>query len=188
VIAQAPPEAYPSAVVGLVMLLLAPLAGLWFILFVVSGGRLNIFATVGLIRLVTSRLFLFLVLLALLATALAANVRLPDDLWRQQDASPIGPPIARQKQDGHVKGTPQYKQRVKQGKPTSTWDDSSEADRLTREAWRKGVTAPGRPGVRDYDAGRRIGTDPQGRPQTRIRVSQDERGRIHGWPSGPGGP
>jgi len=187
VIAQAMPEAYPSAVVGLVMVVLAPLAGLWFIRYVVWGGRLNIFAMVGLVRLVTSRMFLLLVVLALLATALAANVRLPDDLWRQE-ASPVDPPIARQKQDGHVKGTPQYRQRVRQGKPTSTWDDPSEADPLTRAAWRRGTAVPGRPGVRDYDAGRRIGTDPQGRPQTRIRVSQDERGRIHGWPSGPGGP
>ena len=183
---RAAPEAYPSTIASLVMLLMAPLIGLWFILFFASGGRINLFVMIGMTRLLARRTFLLLAFLALLVT-LAANVQLPRDHWWHQDALPDSPPIARQKQDGHIKGTPQYKQRLKQGKPTSTWDDPNEADSLTREAWRNGTQVPGRPRVRDYDAGRRIGTDPQGRPQTRIRVSQDGSGRIHGWPVGPPG-
>lgn len=98
------------------------------------------------------------------------------------------PPISRQKQDGHVGGTPQNTNRIKQGKPTSTFNGSkAEADALTQEAWAKGTPVPGRPGVKDYDAGRPIGTGPNGGSQTRVRVHQDANGAIHGHPSGPEG-
>jgi hypothetical protein len=175
-----------TALVGVVMLLAAPLIGLWFVWLLVSGRGLGLLLPFGLLRLLMSRMFLLLVLLALLLGYLAANVDPPEGLWRHQQA-PTSPPIARQKQDGHVKGTPQYRQRLRQGKPTSTWDDPGEADPLTREAWKKGTPVPGRPHVRDYDVGRRVGSDPQGQPQTKIRVSEDAHGRIHGWPSGPPG-
>lgn len=101
------------------------------------------------------------------------------------DTATQEPPIADQKQDGHVKGTPQHGNRVKSGKPTSTFDgDRVEADRLTQEAWKKGTPVPGRPGVRDYDFGRRIGTGPNGDGQSKVRVHQDGQGRIHGHPAG----
>lgn len=90
--------------------------------------------------------------------------------------------IARQKQDGHIKDTPQHKNRVKQGKPTSTFDDAAQADRLTQEAWKKGKPVEGRPNVRDHDFGRRVGTNPNGEAATKVRVHEDGAGRIHGHP------
>ena len=95
------------------------------------------------------------------------------------------PVISRQKQDGHVAGTAQSRNRIKQGTKTSTFDGASaEADALTHEAWEKGSPVPGRPGVRDYDFGRRVGTAPSGESQSVVRVHQDSAGRIHGHPSG----
>jgi hypothetical protein len=102
---------------------------------------------------------------------------LPDDA--------IPPEIARQKQDGHIRGTSQNRNRIRQGKPTSTFNgDQAEADRLTQEAWTTGTPVPGRPGVRDHDFGRLIGTGPKGGNQSTVRVHQDANGRIHGHPSG----
>jgi uncharacterized Zn-binding protein involved in type VI secretion len=100
--------------------------------------------------------------------------------------APSSLPIARQKQDGHVGGTPQNSNRIKQGKPTSTFDgDQAEADALTQQAWAQGSPVPGRPNVREFDFGRPIGTGPRGGRQSRVRVHQDADGRIHGHPSGP---
>jgi hypothetical protein len=180
---QVTPEADRSAVAGLLMVLTVTLVGLWFIRLLVSGGRLVAIATVGLIRLVISRVFVLLLALALLVAVVTASVRLPDGPW-PWDRQPHDPAIARQQQDRHLKGTPQYRQRRKLGKPTTTWDDPTEADPLTREAWRKGTAMRGRPRVRDWDAGRRIGADPEGRSLTHIRVSWDNQGRIYGWPAG----
>ncbi|MGC9269884.1 hypothetical protein [Acidiphilium sp.] len=102
------------------------------------------------------------------------------------DATQKEPEISRQKQDGHIKGTPQNENRLKQGKPTSTFDGSKEdADQLTQEAAKKGQPVPGRPGVKDWNAGRRIGTGPNGGGQDVVRVHEDSQGRIHGHPSGP---
>jgi hypothetical protein len=68
------------------------------------------------------------------------------------------PSIARQKQDGHIRGAAQHRNRLKQGNPTSISDgDSAEADALTREAWAKGTPVPGRVGVREHDFGRPVG-------------------------------
>lgn len=95
------------------------------------------------------------------------------------------PTISSQKQAGHIRGTPQHRNRIKAGKPTSTFDgDQATVERLVQTAWERGRSVPGRPGVRDYDFGRRIGTNPNGRPQTRVRVHQDAQGRIHGHPVG----
>lgn len=96
------------------------------------------------------------------------------------------PSISRQKQNGHVKGSPQNTNRIKQGKPTSTFNgDAAEADRLTQEAWQKGTPVVGRPNVRDYDFGQSIGTGPNGGGQSIVRVHQDAGGNIHGHPAGP---
>lgn len=85
-----------------------------------------------------------------------------------------------------MKGTPQNKNREKQGKPTSTFNgDREEADELTQEAWQKGKPVPGRPNVKDHDFGRPVGTGPNGGSQTKVRVHQGNDGRIHGHPAGP---
>ncbi len=93
------------------------------------------------------------------------------------------PPISRQKQNGHIAGTSQNRNRLKT--PTSTFDgNAAEAEALTREAWKKGTPDRDRSNVRDYDFGRRIGTGPKGGGQSTVRVHQDQIGRIHGHPSG----
>ncbi len=97
------------------------------------------------------------------------------------------PEIARQKQDGHITGTPQHQNREKAGKPTSVFDDPRKADDLTQEAWEKGEQVDSKlHGVREYDFGTRVGTGPSGEAQTKVRVHQDSRGRIHGHPAGSG--
>jgi hypothetical protein len=98
--------------------------------------------------------------------------------------APVDPPISRQKQDAHIKGTREYNRRIANGRPTSTWDDPTQADDLTREAWRRGTEVKGNPRMRELDFGRRVGTSPTGRAQTRVRVHEG-KGRIHGHPSGP---
>ena len=106
---------------------------------------------------------------------------------RQVVAKPKAPPpkINRQKQNGHVKGKPQNNNRAKVGKPTSTFDNVEDADRLTQEAWENGKPLPGKPNVREHDFGRPIGTGPKGGSQSRVRVHQNAKGEIHGHPSGP---
>lgn len=181
-LAQAAPAANASAVARLLLVVAAVLVGLVFIRLLVSVGRFFVVATVGLLRLVISRVLLLLVALALLGVLLG-TVRPTFGLWAW--ARPLDdPPIARQRQDGYIEGTPQYRLRLKQGKPTPRWDEPAQADPLTREAWRKGTAVPGRPGLRDWDAGRRIGADPAGGSLTHIRVSRDRQGRIYGWPAG----
>lgn len=95
------------------------------------------------------------------------------------------PKISRQKQAGHVKGTPQNKNRIKQGKSTSSFDSWEDAEKYTHEAWDKGKAVPGRPGVRDHDFGQRVGDGPNGGSQRSVRVHQDSKGDIHGHPKGP---
>ena len=90
-------------------------------------------------------------------------------------------PINRQKQDGHIEGTPQYKNRVKQGKPTSKWAEDVDPDELTREALAKGKPAKGNPGTVIHDFGRTIGYDQRGKPQSRVKVHVGES-TIHGHP------
>ena len=94
-------------------------------------------------------------------------------------------PISRQKQDGHIRGTDEYKNRIKLGKDTSTWDDPEEADDLTREAWEKGEPVKGKPHQREFDVGRRVGPGPDGKPQTGVRAHKG-KGRLHGHPAYPG--
>ena len=104
------------------------------------------------------------------------------------DADDEQPEIARQKQDGHIAGTPQHQNREKAGKPTSVFDDPKKADDLTQEAWEKGEQVDNKD--HEYELRRihplsqrrraRIGTGPNGEAQTKVRVHQDSRGRIHG--------
>jgi len=94
------------------------------------------------------------------------------------------PEIAAQKQAGHVQGTPQYANRIKQGTPTSAFSTAENAESLTQYAWKHGTPVPGRPGVRDFDFGRPIGCSPTGSPRSTVRVHVDSSGRIHGHPKG----
>lgn len=95
------------------------------------------------------------------------------------------PKVNRQKQDGHVSGTPQHANRLKVNKPTSTFSDRATADKLTQEAWLKGDPVKGRPGLREYNFGKPIGNGPNGGTQSWVRVHQSTNGQIHGHPSGP---
>lgn len=116
-----------------------------------------------------------------------AGARFGARVGARPEGTRFGPAaISRQKQAGHIKGSPQHKNRIRQNKPTSTFDDSGTADALTRQAWARGRPVQGRPNVRDYDFRRPVGTGPGGGRQSRVRVHQDRRGRIHGHPSGPG--
>jgi hypothetical protein len=125
---------------------------------------------------------------AKLASARASKITPPKQSQKSTGVGVVNKPplkINVQKQAGHVKGTPQHKNRVKQNKPTSTFDDAATADRLTLEAWDKGQPVPGRPGVKDYDFGTPVGEAPGGGTQSRVRVHMDSSGEIHGHPSGP---
>lgn len=96
------------------------------------------------------------------------------------------PKINKQKQAGHIKGTPQYKNRVKQSNPTSSFDSEADATKYSQEAWEKGRQVPGRPGVKDYDFGTRVGDAANGKGyNTQVRVTIDSSGKIHGFPKGP---
>lgn len=56
-----------------------------------------------------------------------------------------------QKQAGHIKGTPQYNNRVSQGKPTSAFDNVQDAERYVRETIERGTPVPNQPGKFDLD-------------------------------------
>jgi hypothetical protein len=182
-LAQAMPEVDPSTVARLLIVLMATLVGLLAIRLLISVVRFFAIAAVGLFRLVISRVLLLVVALVLLVGVLTGSTGLADSLWSGDGPQP-DPPIARRRQDGHIKGTPEYRERLRLGKPTSRWDDPTEADPLTREAWRNGATVPGSRRVRDWDAGRRVGAAADGGSLTHIRVSRDRQGRIYGWPAG----
>lgn len=180
-LAQAAPEADVPA--GELLMVAAVVAGLVLIRLLASVGRLIVAATFGLVHLVLSRVLLLLVALALVVAVLTGGTGLADGLWPRGGPQPE-PPIARKRQDGHIKGTPEYRERLRLGKPTTRWDDPTEADPLTREAWRSGMAVPGSRSVRDWDAGRRVGADADGGSLTHVRVSRESHGRIYGRPAG----
>ncbi|MGK3985800.1 hypothetical protein WME99_22325 [Sorangium sp. So ce136] len=98
-------------------------------------------------------------------------------------AAAPAPPINRQKQAGHIEGTPQHTNRVASGKMTSTFLDPKKADALTQEAWAKGTPIGSNGDLRLYDFGTPIATGPGGGGyQTQIRVSMDAKGQVHGSP------
>ena len=108
--------------------------------------------------------------------------------WNQQAACNGGtqpaqpnqitqPRINRQQQDGHIEGKPQYDNRVRHNKPTSTWMDDVDADALTQEAWSKGALQDGNPNVRLYDFRTPIGEGNWGQTQTQAHVTRNARGR-----------
>ena len=101
--------------------------------------------------------------------------------------TPRPDPIRRisQQQQGHIRGTPQYRRRLADGKPTSYFHDERSANRYTYDAWYRGTPVRGNPRVREYDFGHPVGVGPRGGHQTRVRVHMDNDGHVHGHPSGP---
>jgi RHS repeat-associated protein len=97
----------------------------------------------------------------------------------------VVPPISSKKQASHVPGTPGNKNRIKQGKATSSFFGAQSGMQLTQQAWAKGLPVNKSGTIREHDFGFSVGTGPDGGMQTRVRVHQDSQGRIHGHPSGP---
>lgn len=96
------------------------------------------------------------------------------------------PRINPQKQAGHIPGTPQHKNRLKQGKDTSSFFGKESGERATQIAHQRGTPVPGRPNVKEYDFGASVGTGPKGGAQTRVRVHESPKtGEIQGHPAGP---
>lgn len=93
--------------------------------------------------------------------------------------------INEQKQAGHEAGTPQNDNRINQGKPTSTFKDAKEGRDLTQDTHATGTTDPKFPNQKTKNYGRPVGTGANGGDQTRVRVHEDSRGKIHGHPDGP---
>ncbi|MDU0353646.1 RHS repeat-associated core domain-containing protein [Paraglaciecola aquimarina] len=99
------------------------------------------------------------------------------------------PEIKRQKQNEHIEGTPNHKNRSKQAESPedlpSTWDNPEEADSLTIEAWNRGEIVKGNPNVKILDFGRRVGTKgDKSFGQKAVKVVRDGKGKIHGTPTG----
>ncbi|MCC9312500.1 type IV secretion protein Rhs, partial [Kitasatospora sp. RB6PN24] len=101
-------------------------------------------------------------------------------------SDPLGlsPHVSRQKQDQHVAGTKEYQKRIADGTPTSVFRNRAEADAYAQHAWDNGTPVPGRPHQRDYEYGKPVGRGPNGGWQTKVRVHQDQAGKIHGHPAG----
>jgi hypothetical protein len=108
------------------------------------------------------------------------------DRFRSSSAAPPIPPIARQRQQGHIEGTPQHRLRMRQQDTTSTFLNPEEVDDLVVYAWQHGAPTGSQGNLRIYDFRRPIGVGSSGGGyQTQVRVSMDTRGRIHGTPYGP---
>ncbi|GAA2742608.1 DUF6531 domain-containing protein [Kitasatospora cinereorecta] len=101
-------------------------------------------------------------------------------------SDPLGlsPHVSRQKQDQHVLGTKEYRERIANGTPTSAFANRAEADAYAQHAWDNGTPVPGRPNVRDHEYGQPVGRGPNGGWQTKVRVHMDGGGKIHGHPAG----
>jgi len=90
------------------------------------------------------------------------------------------------KQKGHIHGTKEHANRVKQGNPTSTFADVDKALTYTTIAWQRGTPVKGNPDVRDYEFGKPIGFAPKGGTQSKVRVHRaPSTNTIHGHPAGP---
>ena len=96
------------------------------------------------------------------------------------------PGINAQKLAGHVSGTPQFANRIAQGRLTSAFRNAEEAQALTREAWARGTPLGADGKMRLLDFKRPVAVGPNGGGyQTQVRVSIDGKGTIHGTPWGP---
>jgi RHS repeat-associated protein len=95
-------------------------------------------------------------------------------------------PINKQKQAGHIAGTPQNKNRIKQGTPTSSFFGKKSGEKITQKTWQEGMVVKinKTETVKELDLGVSTGTEPNGGTQTRARAHQNANGEIHGHPSG----
>lgn len=101
-------------------------------------------------------------------------------------------PRIKQSQLGHVKDTPQYKLRIKDGVDTSTFLNKKDAYALTKEAYKKGIEtgnfkflADGSAKIK-YDFGKDIGLSKNGNPLTQVTIQYSvKKNQMHGHPSGP---
>ncbi|MEV8349719.1 hypothetical protein ACFVTT_21070 [Streptomyces niveus] len=118
-------------------------------------------------------------------TTLLTHPRTADVASLRAPSNSCGPPVSRQKQDQHVLGTKEYRERLKQSTPTSTFATRNEADAYAQHAWRNGTPVPDRPNMRDYEYGKPVGKGPKGGWQTRVRAHIDGSGRVHAHPVGP---
>ena len=84
------------------------------------------------------------------------------------------------KQAGHIQGTPHYNNRIKQDKPTSVFDSKANTDKLVRDIITQESPVPNQPDKFDMEIGSKIGTGPNGRVQTKVRVHVDFKGEAHG--------
>ncbi|WP_405008414.1 hypothetical protein OHV13_33740 [Kitasatospora purpeofusca] len=91
-------------------------------------------------------------------------------------------PINDQQQKGHLRGTPQYINRLKTDKPTSHWMFSRKtADRLTRITYAIGRKTGGGAGERKLKMPFPVGRGMNGERQRIVRVTV-KKGQIHGSP------
>ena len=93
--------------------------------------------------------------------------------------------INKQKQAGHVPGTPQNRERQKQGKPTSTFFGAKSGDKLTQDTARNGTvirTDPNGGETRRKNFGVTTGVDANGKFVTGVETRSDARGVVHGFP------
>ena len=93
--------------------------------------------------------------------------------------------ISEQKQAAHEPGTKENDRRKAAGTPTSTFNTAAEGKSLTHDTHATGTPHPTRPGVKDKEYNRPIGTGPNGGQQTKVSVHEGSKGRIHGHPAGP---
>lgn len=119
----------------------------------------------------------------LLSTGLfAAGLALPGGGYSKADDI-LKPAINLQKQAGHIPGTAQYANRIKQGKTTLSFTGKESADKWAQKAWKEGVSSTD-PNVKSYNAGVTVGFGPNGGAQKELRVSMDSKGSIHASPWG----
>jgi hypothetical protein len=114
------------------------------------------------------------------------NFKATDDNGRVNASRKNDPPINRQKQAGHIAGTPQNKNRIKQGTPTSSFYGKKSGEIITQKTWREGTIVKKNKAetVKELEFGVSVGTGPKGGSQTKARTHQDAKGELHGHPSG----
>jgi hypothetical protein len=96
-----------------------------------------------------------------------------------------GPSIHVDKQSSHFFGSPNFQNRITQGKPTSFWLISpQEANELTMKAWSEGSVLKNDPARRVWQAPYPVGLGKNGGYQTQIATSRNTSNQIHGYPYG----
>jgi RHS repeat-associated protein len=108
----------------------------------------------------------------------------------ERDKRIVAIQVSRQKQDRHVRGTPEHaraeQERAQSGKKHGSFGDRATADKYVEEAWNKGSNPDPRQAdrTRQHDFGHNIpgAQDENGQPTSKVRVHRDNNDRIHGYP------